>query len=298
MGRHPRTRRPTRNPTGRPSRNPTARPRAPRNPADPEADNRARGGPRAGRHRRARDRPRARDPGVRRQAVPDPLRVDGADARRRPAGARQSRLHPARRRSAARRRRRLPSARRGGQQAQVRGAERRRASRAREPTPEEADENFIKRVVAGPAATRSRSRTESRSSTASRSRAIGKSAHVSGVGGCDFPKQITIPPDHYFMMGDNRGASDDSRYWGPSPETGSSARPSSPTGPRTGSASSKRGPPRRRSRPPNAAGAGRRSCSSSTASSAAASSPGPTRPAAARSPGRWSPPACCSTTSG
>ena len=38
-----------------------------------------------------------------------------------------------------------------------------------------------------------------------------------GVGGCDFPKQITIPPDHYFMMGDNSGASDDSRYWGPVP---------------------------------------------------------------------------------
>ena len=34
-------------------------------------------------------------------------------------------------------------------------------------------------------------------------------------GACDFPGTITIPRDEYFMMGDNRGDSDDSRYWGP-----------------------------------------------------------------------------------
>lgn len=38
-----------------------------------------------------------------------------------------------------------------------------------------------------------------------------------GGGACDLPEAITIPPDHYFMLGDNSGASDDSRFWGPVP---------------------------------------------------------------------------------
>jgi signal peptidase I len=39
-----------------------------------------------------------------------------------------------------------------------------------------------------------------------------------GAGQCSYPRTIKIPPGHFFMMGDNRGASDDSRFWGPVPK--------------------------------------------------------------------------------
>ena len=83
-------------------------------------------------------------------------------------------------------------------------------------TPAESDQIFIKRIVAAPGDTIA---------------VVDGSVVLNGVlqaepfttvcdggGACNLPAAIKVPAGEWFLMGDEREHSDDSRYWGPIPQ--------------------------------------------------------------------------------
>jgi signal peptidase I len=84
-------------------------------------------------------------------------------------------------------------------------------------TPERSDQTFIKRVVGiggdrisirdGHVIRNGEQQPDS----------FTRACRIEGAG-CDFPGTITVPEGSFYLMGDNRGGSDDSRFWGPVPK--------------------------------------------------------------------------------